>query len=232
MTIHALNRLAAATIIVALMAGPAAAWEVIDRLRASGAILHELGSVAGLEGYWVEPASGGGWPLYVTDTGHAIAGLLHDASGRLLTVDQIARLEAPGGDVGDAIDQAAFRVGTVGSDVVVFADPACSWSRATVARFAMAALEGHLVLHVVPVSVLGHDSAEMARAVIAAEDPAGAWFAASPGGDGGEDAHLNANNRLLADLGARAVPLVMRADGTLHEGAISDPLGWLAGGAP
>ena len=232
MTIPALCRLAAATITIALLAGPATAWEVVDRLRASGAVLHELGRVAGLEGYWVEPASGGGWPLYVTDTGHAIAGLLHDASGRLLTVDQVANLETSRDHVRESIDHAAFTVGTAGSDVVVFADPACSWSRATVARFAMAALEGHLVLHVVPVAILGHDSAEMARAVIAAEDPAGAWFAASPGGDGSGDEHIEANNRLLADLGGRAVPLVMRADGTLHEGAISDPVAWLNGGEP
>lgn len=232
MTIPALCRLAAATITIALLAGPATAWEVVDRLRASGAVLHELGRVAGLEGYWVEPASGGGWPLYVTDTGHAIAGLLHDASGRLLTVDQVANLETSRDHIGESIDQAAFTVGTAGSDVVVFADPACSWSRATVARFAMAALEGHLVLHVVPVSILGHDSAEMARAVIAAEDPAGAWFAASPGGDGSGDVELDANNRLFADLGGHAVPVVMRTDGTLHEGAIGDPVGWLNGGAP
>ena len=232
MTFPALGRMAAAMITAAFMAGPATAFEVVDRLRASGAVLHELGRVAGLEGYWVEPADGSGWPLYVTETGHAIAGLLHDASGRLLTADQIARLKAPRDHVGEAVDQAAFRVGTAGSDVVVFADPACSWSRATVARFAMAALEGHLVLHVVPVSVLGQGSAEMARAVIAAEDPAGAWFAASPGGDADARADLDANNRLFADLGGRAVPLVMRADGTLHEGAISDPVAWLDGGAP
>lgn len=232
MTIPALCRLAAASIAFALMAGPATAWEVVDRLRASGAVLHELGTVAGLEGYWVEPASGEGWPLYVTDTGHAIAGLLHDASGRLLTADQVARLKGPGGDAREAIDQAAFSVGTSGSDVVIFADPACSWSRATVARFAMAALEGHLVLHVVPVSVLGHDSAVMARAVIVAEDPAGAWFDPSPEGDGSGDAELDANNHLFADLGGRAVPLVMRADGMRHEGAISDPVAWLNGRAP
>lgn len=96
----------------------------------------------------------------------------------------------------------------------------------------MAALEGHLVLHVVPVSVLGHDSAVMARAVIAAGNPAGAWFAQSPGGPASADAGLDANNQLLAGLGGRAVPLVMRADGTLHEGAISDPVGWLNGRAP
>lgn len=232
MTVHSLMRMAAVSITVTLVAGPAAAWEVVDRLRASGAVLHELGSVAGLEGYWVEPASGGGWPLYVTETGHAIAGLLHDASGRLLTMDQIARLEAPDNHIREAIDRASFRLGTGGDDVVVFADPACSWSRATVARFALAALEGHLVLHVVPVSVLGHDSARMARAVIVAADPAAAWFAAAPGGPASAEADLDANNRLLADLGGRAVPLVMRADGTLHEGAIGDPVAWLNGGAP
>ena len=95
MTVHSLVPMAAIAITVTLAAGPAAAFEVVDRLRASGAVLHELGSVAGLEGYWVEPASGGGWPLYVAETGHAIAGLLHDASGRLLTVDQVARLDGP-----------------------------------------------------------------------------------------------------------------------------------------
>ena len=232
MTVQSLFSMAAVSVAVTLAAGPAAAFEVVDRLRASGAQLHELGSVAGLEGYWVEPAAGGGWPLYVTETGHAVAGLLHDPSGRLLTADQISRLEAPHSQFREAIDRAAFRVGASGSDVVVFADPACSWSRATVARFAMAALEGHLVLHVVPVSILGHRSEEMARAVIKAEDPAAAWFAAAAGEPAGEDADLDANNRLLSGLGGRAVPLLMQADGTLHEGAISDPVGWLSGDAP
>lgn len=229
------RRLASVAVALGLASGVvngAPAGDVVDRLRASGAVLHELGSVAGLEGYWVEPASGGGWPLYVTETGHAVAGLLHDASGRLLTADQLARLDRPRDDVGEAIDRAAFRVGTAGSDVVVFADPACSWSRAAVARFAMAALEGHLVLHVVPVSVLGRNSERMARAVIAAGDPAAAWFAALSGGDGGGEADLDANNRLFGDLGGRAVPLVMRADGTLHEGFVGEPVAWLDGGAP
>ncbi|MCY4500203.1 MAG: hypothetical protein OXE57_01385 [Alphaproteobacteria bacterium] len=231
MTIPAFSRLAAVAITLCFTPG-ALALDVVDRLRQSGAVLHELGRVAGLEGYWVEPASGGGWPLYVTSTGHAIAGLLHDASGRLLTVDQIARLDAPGGDVSDALEHAAFRVGATGIDVVVFADPACSWSRATVARFAMAALEGHLVLHVVPVSVLGHDSAKMARAVISAGDPAAAWFVAARASHGGGEAELDANNRHFAGIGGRAVPLVTRADGTLHEGSISDPVAWLNGGTP
>ena len=123
MTVRSLVPMAAVAITVTLAAGPAAAFEVVDRLRASGAVLHELGSVAGLEGYWVEPASGGGWPLYVAETGHAIAGLLHDASGRLLTVDQIARLDGPREGVSRAIDHAAFRLGTTGGDVVVFSFP-------------------------------------------------------------------------------------------------------------
>ncbi len=227
MTLSALTRLAA--VALCLTPGTVPAFDVAERLRASGAVLHELGRVAGLDGYWVEPAEGAGWPLYVTATGHAIAGLLHDPSGRLLTVDQLARL---GGDFGAALDHAAFVIGTAGDDVVVFADPACSWSRTTVARFAMAALEGHLVLHVVPVAVLGGNSVEMARAVIAAEDPAAAWFAAATEHDGTHDADLDANNRLFGHFGGRAVPLVVRADGSAHEGAVDDPVAWVGEGAP
>ena len=231
MTVPSLIRLAAVCLFVTFTVPAAVALEVVDRLRASGAILHELGVVDGLAGYWVEPASGGGWPLYVTTTGHAIAGLLHDASGRLLTAEQIARLAAPPKRVEEAIAQASLHLGAVGRDVVIFADPACSFSRTTVARFAMAALEGHLVLHVVPVALPGLGSAGMARAVIAADDPVGAWFARPGDGPASTQDDLDANNRLFADLGGEAVPLVMRADGTLHEGAISRPLDWLGGSA-
>ncbi len=217
---------------------PAAASGLVEVLRDSGATVHSLGAVAGLEGYWVEPQGGAGYPLYVTASGHGVLGLLHDSQGRLLTADQIAAadLERASPSLGAAIDRAAFAIGSDGPDIVVLADPACSWSRSTVAHLAMAALEGSLVLHVVPVALLGETSARMALAVVSAGDPVEAWFSGSQATGAPEAAAgIAANNRLFSDLGGRAVPFVLRAtrDGFEgHEGAIDDPLMWLEEGSP
>ncbi len=222
-----------------LAAAEARASGLVDELRGAGATLHPLGMVAGLEGYWVEPAAGGGWPLYVTEEGHGVVGLLHDAAGRPVTAAQIAASGLGGAAAGEeareafgaALEAAAFRTGREGPDVVVFADPACPWSRAAVARFAAQSLAGGLVLHVVPVALLGEASARMALAVVAAADPLEAWFAGgAASGDEEARRRIAANNRLFAALGGRAVPFTVRAlpDGlATREGAIDDPLSWL-----
>ena len=232
-----MTRRAIAVLLLALVARDAAADGVVEALRAAGATLHPLGREAGLEGYWVEPDGGAGYPFYVTPSGHGVLGLLHDAEGRLVTSRQIAAAglaAAPAArSLDPAIGAAAFALGSGGPDIVVFADPACPWSRSTVARLAMAALEGHLVLHVVPVALLGGDSARMALAVVAAADPAAAWFdGRTASGETGGGAELAANNRLFARHGGGAVPLALRAtpEGIeAHEGAIDDPVSWLGG---
>ena len=62
----------------------------VPALRANGAQILSLGSRGGLEGYFVTPAKGGGYSLYVTGDGHAVAGLLYGPDGAELTGAQLA----------------------------------------------------------------------------------------------------------------------------------------------
>ena len=81
-----------------------------------------------------------------------------------------------------------FTLGRSGPSVVLFADPACRWSRSAAARLGRAALDGRLRLRVVPVGVLGAASAREAAAIASAPDPALAWFegtGAPAGAEGG-----------------------------------------------
>ncbi|MDD9990725.1 MAG: hypothetical protein OXP75_02905 [Rhodospirillales bacterium] len=63
---------------------------LVAALRANGAEILPLGARGGLEGYFVTPARGGGYGLYVTGDGHAVAGLLYGPDGRELTGAQLA----------------------------------------------------------------------------------------------------------------------------------------------
>ena len=69
-----------------------------------------------------------------------------------------------------------FTLGRSGPLVLLFADPACRWSRSAAARLGRAALDGRLRLRVIPVGVLGAASAREAAAIASATDPALAWF--------------------------------------------------------
>ena len=91
---------------------------------------------------------------------------------------EVPGAEAPGIDMLFERSGAAFgfTLGRSGPLVVLFADPACRWSRAAVARLGRPALDGRLRLHVVPVGVLGAASAREAAAIASAPDPALAWF--------------------------------------------------------
>ena len=102
-----------------------------------------------------------------------------------------------------------FSVGQGGPSAVVFADPACRWSRAAVTRLARAALDGRLRLRVIPVGVLGAASAREAAVIASAADPALAWFEGADGSAGPEGGRRIArNNALFDDWGAGAVPLI------------------------
>lgn len=125
-----------------------------------------------------------------------------------------------------------FALGHTGPAVAAFADPACRWSRAAVARLAQLALDGRLRLRVIPVGVLGAASAREAAAVASATDPALAWFEGAARRAAPEGARRIARNIALFDAwGAGAVPLIAwRArDGRVdHQvGDIDDLDAWL-----
>ena len=127
-----------------------------------------------------------------------------------------------------------FTLGRSGPLVVLFADPACRWSRSTAARLGRAALDGRLRLRVVPVGVLGGDSVREAAAIASAPDPALAWFEGAGAPAGAEGARrIGRNNDLFDDWGGDAVPLtVWRArDGRIAHrlGDLDDIEAWLEG---
>ena len=275
---------------------------VVAALRANGARILSLGKRGGLDGHFVEPAGGDAYSLYLTPDGHAVAGLLYEPDGTLLTGRQLehARIgrgsgvetyedervppgetaylaelvgapAAPGGadaGSGNGSDAAAFllahadgaepqapdkaipwyaealfarshsafgfSLGQSGPAAVVFADPACRWSRAAVTRLARAALDGRLRLRVIPVGVLGAASAREAAVIASAADPALAWFEGADGSAGPEGGRrIASNNALFDDWGVDAVPLIAwRArDGRVAHrvGEIDDIDAWLGG---
>ena len=67
---------------------------LIEALRANGAQIVPLGGRGGLDGYFVSPAKGTGYSLYVSGDGHAVAGLLYGPDGREVTGAQLAALRA------------------------------------------------------------------------------------------------------------------------------------------
>ena len=63
---------------------------LVSALRANGAEIVPLGARGGVNGYFVTPAKGAGYSLYVTEDGHAVAGLLYGPDGMELTGAQLA----------------------------------------------------------------------------------------------------------------------------------------------
>lgn len=88
--------LAALALPVAVSASDAGASgpALIEALRANGAQIVSLGSRGGLQGYFVTPAGGAGYGLYLTGDGHAVAGLLYDPGGTEITGAQLAAVHA------------------------------------------------------------------------------------------------------------------------------------------
>ena len=76
--------------------------DLIEALRASGAGIVALGARGGLDGYFVTPADGAGYSLYLTGDGHAVAGLLYGRDGREITGVQLAAARADGTPAGAA----------------------------------------------------------------------------------------------------------------------------------
>ncbi|MDE0410408.1 MAG: hypothetical protein OXN81_21395 [Alphaproteobacteria bacterium] len=73
-----------------LRAGSLRPEGLVSALRAEGAEIVTLGSRGGLDGYLVMPAEGAGYSLYVTENGHAVAGLLYGPDGMEITGAQLA----------------------------------------------------------------------------------------------------------------------------------------------
>ena len=231
---------------------------LVAALKEAGAEVRVLGARAGLTGYWIEPAGDvEGYPLYVTPDGHGVMGMLYSPQGDLLTgrqleeddgsvragkevseIDVLERAVADAlgrGDGGqvffDVANRAAFTIGDAGQDLVVIADPACPWSRSTVARFSEQALSGALTLHVVPVALLGEVSAERALGVVSSDRPALAWFEgqiAVWSADGSRE--ILENNLVHETLGVSGVPVLVWDDGggmRTFVGEPDDVPGWM-----
>ena len=75
---------------------------LVSALRANGAEIVPLGARGGVNGYFVTPAGGAGYSLYVTESGHAVAGLLYGPDGLELTGAQLAASRAGDTRAGDA----------------------------------------------------------------------------------------------------------------------------------
>lgn len=120
------------------------------------------------------------------------------------TADQAAYAQPAASAVG-------FVLGTEGPHVQVFADPACRWSRITVAELAAEAIAGRLVIEVLPVALLGAESSRMALATAAGG--ADAWFnQASAEPDAATAAVVRANNVRFEAAGGTAVPYLVWRD--------------------
>ena len=107
-----LRRVAVAGTVAVFMAAVNQAWAgsepesrpggLVSALRANGAEIVPLGSRGGLDGYLVTPATGGGYSLYVTGDGHAVAGLLYGPDGTEVTGAQLAAVRDIGARAGTA----------------------------------------------------------------------------------------------------------------------------------
>ena len=198
--------------------------DVIAELRAGGAEIGELGRQGGLDGYFVRLPDGTVYTLYVTDEGYAVSGLLYAPDGALVTSAQLAmsrQLEGPGRLEPEkvvleerfmaSLRGHGFTLGAEGPPVLVFADPECRWSRLVVAELAQQAVAGALRVRVLPVALMGEESALRAMVVLSSEQPALEWFepgvSVGVGPEGRE--RVVENNERYAAWGERAVPLTV-----------------------
>ena len=95
-------------------AGGGGQRDLIEALRSGGAQVVALGARGGLDGYFVTPAEGAGYSLYLTGDGHAVAGLLYGPDGIEITGAQLAaaRSEAPGGSASPAAPRTDAAIAT------------------------------------------------------------------------------------------------------------------------
>ena len=85
---------------------------LVSALRANGAEIVPLGARGGLDGYLVMPARGAGYSLYVTEDGHAVAGLLYGPDGMEITGAQLAAARTGDAGAGPAYTAAPEKAAT------------------------------------------------------------------------------------------------------------------------
>ena len=98
---------------------------LVSALRANGADIVPLGSRGGVKGYFVMPAKGTGYSLYVTEDGHAVAGLLYGPDGMEITGAQLAaaRPAAASAHRADATPPQTLVPGTAAPAMTAHAEP-------------------------------------------------------------------------------------------------------------
>ena len=74
------------------------AASVVEQLRQSGASVTALGKRGAMDGWWVEPAAGEAYALYVDETGHAVLGTMYAPDGAGVTARQLEAMRAAGRD--------------------------------------------------------------------------------------------------------------------------------------
>ena len=95
---------------------------LVSALRANGAGILPLGQRSGLDGYFVTPAKGAGYSLYVTEDGHAVAGLLYGPDGMEITGTQLAAARRPAASLAQGADGATQETvvpETLGPEILV-----------------------------------------------------------------------------------------------------------------
>lgn len=129
-------------------------------------------------------------------------------------------------------DLFGFTIGHWGPAAVVFADPGCRWSRDAVAKLRVAALKGRFRLRVIPVGLLGEESARAAVRIVSSPDPMRAWFGSDVATEhraGG--VWIEESNGVFEEWGENAVPLLAwrdREKGPVYRvGTVRDADEWL-----
>ena len=129
-------------------------------------------------------------------------------------------------------DLFGFTIGHWGPAAVLFADPGCRWSRDAVAKLRVAALKGRFRLRVIPVGLLGEESARAAVRIVSSADPMRAWFGSDVAAEhraGGM--WIEESNGVFEEWGENAVPLLAwrdREKGPVYRvGTVRDAEEWV-----
>ena len=139
---------------------------------------------------------------------------------------------APAGLFARSAAAFGFTLGHRGRTVLVFADPGCRWSREAVDALGKQAMAGRFRLRVIPVGVLGGESARAAVRIASSPDPALAWF----GRDVAQEHRaggmwIEESNAAFDRWGENAVPLIAwpeRRGGYVYAvGSIPDVPAWV-----
>ena len=150
----------------------------------------------------------------------------------LATRPRVEGKPAPAGLFATSAEAFGFTLGHRGRTVLAFADPGCRWSREAVEALGREAVAGRFRLRVIPVGLLGAESARAAVRIASSPDPALAWF-----GREMADVHraggmwVEESNAVFERWGENAVPLIAwpgRGGGHVYAvGSIADVPAWV-----